>query len=252
MSKHCSTLGDFFRKLQNDSIRLVDLSHALHDKIPTWTGACGYQKKNLLNYGEDLFCVQEMTLFGGSGTHLDAPSHLFPGHSDVSSIQLKDLFAPVCIIDVRAQVALDPQYALSCEDIDCFQTKHGPIPNGAVVIAFTGWSKYWQTPEQYQNLDSHQIMRFPRIRAEALKGLLPHIKGVGIDTLSPDGGDISNGFPVHDLILAQGGYILENLRNLESMPPVGGYLMTAPLKIAEGTEAPVRVVGFLDQYDTPL
>jgi kynurenine formamidase len=41
--------------------------------------------------------------------------------------------------------------------------------------------------------------------------------------------------------------IIENVANLGSMPPTGGFVMVLPIKIKEGTEAPVRLVGLIER-----
>ena len=45
---------------------------------------------------------------------------------------------------------------------------------------------------------------------------------------------------------AAGGYILENLANLDSLPERGAFVLVAPIPIAGGTGAPARVLAFCD------
>ena len=67
-----------------------------------------------------------------------------------------------------------------------------------------------------------------------------HIHGIGIDTPSIDYGP-SQDFVVHRIINSAGLYGLENVAQLEELPPSGGSLMALPMKIAGGTGAPVRI-----------
>jgi kynurenine formamidase len=41
--------------------------------------------------------------------------------------------------------------------------------------------------------------------------------------------------------------ILENVANLDNMPSIGGFVMILPIKIKDGTEAPVRLVGLIER-----
>ena len=66
----------------------------------------------------------------------------------------------------------------------------------------------------------------------------------GIDTLSPDRPEDS--FKVHQIFLGAGKILIENVANLDSMPPVGGFIMALPIKIKDGTEAPVRLIGLIE------
>jgi len=69
--------------------------------------------------------------------------------------------------------------------------------------------------------------------------------GIGIDTLSPDRPE--DGFPAHKLLLGAGKFIVENAANLRSLPPLGSQVLVAPIKISGGTEAPVRLMGFIKE-----
>ena len=92
---------------------------------------------------------------------------------------------------------------------------------------------------------------FPSIMSIAAELLLERqIIGLGIDTLSPDRPD--NGFPVHKLILGEDKFIVENVANASRMPPVGAYSLALPIKINEGTEAPVRLVGMINNKESNL
>lgn len=71
------------------------------------------------------------------------------------------------------------------------------------------------------------------------------IVGLGIDTLSPDRPD--NGYPVHAALLGAGKYIIENIANADSLPSVGSFILALPIKIKEGTEAPIRLIALIDE-----
>ena len=42
-----------------------------------------------------------------------------------------------------------------------------------------------------------------------------------------------------------GKILIENVANLDIMPPSGGFVMVLPIKIKDGTESPVRLVGLI-------
>ena len=71
------------------------------------------------------------------------------------------------------------------------------------------------------------------------------MSALGIDTLSPDRPE--DGFKVHKNFLGAGKIIIENVANLDSMPPSGSFVLILPIPIKDGTEAPVRLVGLIER-----
>ena len=54
-----------------------------------------------------------------------------------------------------------------------------------------------------------------------------------------------DGFKVHQALLGCQKMIIENVANLDLMPPMGAFVMVMPLKVKDGTEAPIRLVGLM-------
>ncbi|HKT68781.1 MAG TPA: cyclase family protein, partial [Terriglobales bacterium] len=73
-------------------------------------------------------------------TRLDAPARFAGSLWSVDQIPPERLFTPLAVIDVRAQARRNPDYELSVTDIDSWEQAHGQIPQGAVVMARTGWA----------------------------------------------------------------------------------------------------------------
>jgi kynurenine formamidase len=217
----------------------VDLTHSLSEDIPSWSGSCGFRSDIKLDYESSGFRVQKLTMHAGIGTHIDAPSHRMSGGKDVSDLGLDQLITHCMVIDISEKSS--PDCSLQCSDIHHFEEIHGRIAKGAFVITNTGWSKYWVDHEKYRN-----NMNFPSVSRDAACLLLEReICGLGIDTLSPD--RPRDGYPVHELLLAENKYIVENVAYPEKMPPKGAYSVVLPIKISGGTEAPIRLVGLLPQ-----
>lgn len=218
---------------------LIDLTHSLDGDAPTWTGSCGFRSEIKMDYPQGLR-VLAYKCHAGVGTHMDAPSHFIPGGSHVGDIPLEALIVPCHVLNVSDRCAGD--CVVTPEDVGAYEKRYGMIGKGSLLLIDTGWAKFWCNPAQYRNSDPQGRMHFPTLAREAGEILLERdVVGVGIDTLSPDppGGQ----FPIHHLFLGKGKYILENVANLGRMPPVGAYAINFPLKIREGAESPVRLVG---------
>jgi kynurenine formamidase len=223
--------------------KLIDLTHELDSTIPTWNGGCGFNHDVHIDYsdceGGDTFRVMKIGMHAGSGTHMDAPSHCIPGGRSIHDFDVNDLVMPCVVMDVSHQC--HERYSLSVQDILDFESKHGPIPKGCGVFVKTGWSTFWQEPLKYHN--NHV---FPSVSREAAELLLERrVNALGMDTLSPDRPE--DGFKVHKTFLGTDKIIIENIANLDSMPPTGSFVMVLPMKIKDGTEAPVRLVGLIER-----
>ena len=63
---------------------------------------------------------------------------------------------------------------------------------------------------------------------------------MGIDTLSMDYG-LSRDFVVHHVVNKAKRYGLENVANLDRLPPRGFFVVVAPIKIEHGSGGPTRI-----------
>jgi len=223
-----------------DACRFIDLTHTLTSQVPSWDGRCGFE--HVIAHDDEpstsdvKFRTHTITMQAGMGTHIDAPLHCFPNGLSTAELPLESLIVPSVVLDVSAQA--HASYSLTVEDIDAFEAQQGKITPGCLVIVYTGWDRFWLTP-QYRN-----ELAFPSVCADAAALLLERgIVGLGIDTLSPDRPD--SGFPVHKLVLGAGKYIIENVANAAKMPATGAYTLALPIKIQDSTEAPLRLVGII-------
>lgn len=226
--------------LQN--CQIIDLSHELREQNPTWSGGCGFRSQVDMDYDEAGCRVMSYSLVGGVGTHMDAPTHFSPNHKDIASLDVKKFFAPLCVIRVSPGVNQD--FLILPTDVLDYENQYGTIPTNSLVVADTGWAKHWSCCDRYRNPDSEGQMHFPGFSIEAAKLLLKRdVVGIGIDTLSPDGGNTD--FPVHHLLLPNGKYIIENMVNLEKVPESGSWVVALPPKIKNGAEAPCRCLALV-------
>lgn len=218
---------------------LIDLTHTLTNQSPTWNGDCGYNHNTKLDFHECdtkvKFCVQQIVMQAGIGTHMDAPAHCFHGGKTTNDFTVNELMAPCVMIDVSGHA--HERYSLSINDIKQYEATHGLIESDVFVVVYTGWERFWQTPSKY-----HNNYVFPSISKEAGKFLLEerNIRGIGIDTLSPDRPD--DDYAIHELFLGASKFIIENIANAKSLSPKGNTILALPLKADGLTEAPIRLI----------
>lgn len=224
--------------------KLIDLSHTLNEEIPVWPGSLRFRREKRLDYADGAL-IYNYFLAQGLATHIDAPVHFIEHGRTISDLKISELSGPACVIDVREAVSHNPDYAISAKDIQEWEKKYGLIPSNAIVVGLTGWDQYWPDEKRYQNQDERGALHFPGFSEEAAKLLVArHISGVGIDTLSIDVGCTTT-FPAHYHLLGADKFQIENLTQLEKLPPVGATIFALPIKVENGPEAPARVIALI-------
>ena len=235
-----------------DESKLLDLTYPLDDQTVFWptnkpfTWEKAAWGKTAAGYW---YASGDFSMSEHGGTHIDAPIHFAEGKLSVDAILLQNLVAPAVVIDVRAAVEQDRDYRLTVRDIETWESRHGSIPTGAVVLMFTGWGKRWPDKNRYLGSDTPsdpKTLHFPGFSKEAADFLVTNRKvdGIGIDTPSIDYGP-SRDFIVHQIVNGADRYGLENIANLHRLPPRGTALVSLPIKIKGGTGGPVRIMAIL-------
>jgi len=232
---------------------IVDLSHAYGPSTVMWpTSPTRFELRKLafgkteggFFYAANTFCTPEH-----GGTHLDAPIHFFEGGRTTEQIPLEQLIAPAVVIDVAAPAAADRDYRATRDDVLRFEKAHGTIPRGAIVLLRTGWSRHWPDAKAYLGDDTPgdaSKLSFPSFGTEAARLLVEErgASALGIDTASIDYGR-STDYQVHRIAAAKNVPGLENLANLDRLPPRGALVIALPMKIEGGSGGPLRAVALV-------
>ncbi len=234
--------------------RMVDLTYSLNEKNSFWPGENyrPFELKTIATLEKDGVLSKAISLPEHLGTHLDAPNHFEKNQPSVEKLTAEQLFGPGVVIDIQNQAEQNADYMLTQKDIENWEAKHGPIPTGAIVLLNTGWGRFWKMPVRFQNRDARGQLHFPSYSAEAARYLITKrkVRGVGVDNLSIDPGN-SKDFPVHHIVNAASRFGLENVANLDKLPPRGFYLIIAPLKVETGTGGPCRIWAILPKKKEP-
>jgi len=184
-----------------------------------------------------------------TGTHFDAPVHWITGKdlpdNACDSIPARRFVGPGCVIDVSADVKADPDFLLTPERIQTWESAHGRIARGAWVLLRTDWSKRRGTKE-FINADENgpHSPGFHKTASEFL-ARDRDILGVGVETIGTDAGQAGRfdpPFPNHTIMHGNGKFGLASLCNLDRLPATGSLIIAAPLKIVNGSVSPLRVL----------
>lgn len=235
---------DMLAKLFAGELTVVDLTHTLDATNPVW----GADSESPFSY--DVLAAHKsgramMGAFSTAehyGTHLDAPTHGGDNLATVDELTADNLFGPLVVVDISSRSAENNDYALTIDDLMNWEEENGPMPDRAIVLAFTGWSELWNDHSSYLNRDEEGRLRFPGFSEEAALFLVNerNILGIGIDNMSVDPG-AARGFPAHAAVNGNGKFHLENVANVHQLPASGAYLIVAPVKVGGGSGGPVRL-----------
>ena len=232
----------------NGTQTVIDLTHTLDDHSPNWEGTehSPFQARELGNLQRDGYYSRIFTTQEHYGTHLDAPAHFAGRAWTVEQIPTERLVRPLAVLNVRGKALHNPEYEVSVQDIAAWEAEHGEIPDGAVVMAYTGWDEYWSSQKKYRNEQADGLMHFPGFSLEAVQFLIKarNVVGLGIDTMGVEKGATTT-YPIHQFTAQAGIYHLENVAGLGLVPPSGATLVVAPVKLENGSGAPVRLLALV-------
>lgn len=226
----------------------VNLSHKIDENSPHFPALPALEKKDLFTL-KDGFHVQQFSVVGQYGTHIDAPIHFVEGGRWLDEIELKDLLLPLFVIDKSAVVAENPNYILTKQDILDFEAEHGKILPESFVAFRTDWSKRWPDQDDMRNLDENGVQQSPGWSREALEFLIQErqVKAVGHETFDTDAGipAAEHGLLNEYYLLEQDIYQVEVLTNLDQVPATGALISVSYPNWNQATGSPVRALAIL-------
>lgn len=233
---------------------LVDLSHAYDERTVFWPTSDPFRLEKVadgVTGGGYYYAANNFFTSEHGGTHIDAPVHFAEGRQGVDRIPLDRLFGRALVVDVVDRSDENADYQVTVEDLRRWEEEHGPIPPGAILLLRTGFSRRWPDAARYlgtaeRGAEAVPKLRFPGLHPDAARWLIANrpIKAIGIDTASIDFGQ-STLFESHRLLYERDIPAFENLTALDRLPPVGAFIVALPMKIKDGSGAPLRAVAIV-------
>jgi kynurenine formamidase len=178
-SKQMDLWGMYESQLKN--CKHVDLTHAFSPTIAVWPGfgnatfkpaTAGADIPGYISIGQEFeygkhgFIATAYEIPTDQyGTQLDPPAHWEEYGATISDIPATYAVRPLVVIDIHTKVAQDEGYHCSVEDVKAWESKHGRIPAGSVVMVRSDWHKRWEDTARYNQKP------FPGIGLDALKFL---------------------------------------------------------------------------------
>jgi kynurenine formamidase len=235
---------------------IVDLSHTYDASTIFWPTAEPFKLDKVadgVTPGGYYYAANNFRTAEHGGTHLDAPVHFASGKHAVDGIPLDQLVGFAAVVDVAAKCEANADYLVTQADLEAWERTHGQIPAGAILLIRTDFSKRWPDAARYLGTAERGAaavpkLHFPGVHPDAARWIVANrpIKALGIDTASIDYGQ-STDYQTHRALYARDIPGLENLTNLDRLPPAGAQIVALPMKIGGGSGAPLRAIAILRQ-----
>ncbi len=211
--------------------RIIDLTHLLNNRMPVYPGtappvftAAGTVAAN--GYKETL-----LGMLSHTGTHIDAPSHILENGRSLDQFPPDQFTGRAMLIPCQERQEIGMDLLLAYEPL---------IAAVDFLLFFTGWQFRWGTDAYFESC--------PVPNREAALWLTRfHLKGIGVDAFSLDRISDASGlekenYPNHHIFLQHEILLIENLTNLDQLPPGDFFFQCFPLKLEDADGSPVRAV----------
>lgn len=158
-------------------------------------------------------------------TEIVAPGALIPGTWAAGEIPAERLIAPLVVMDLNVA----PPAQISLDDIAAWESKHGAIPQGAVVAIC------------HSNASAESPSQLP-ISSEAARFLMDarYTTGFAIENRP----DFTADLTLARQIALHGNYVIESAAQLTTLPATGSLIIVAPTK-GKGSQDQVRVLAMV-------
>lgn len=178
-----------------------------------------------------------------NGTHLDAPVHVHPDGQPIDEVPLEECHGPAVWLDVSD---VGPKSGIGPGELEAAADEAGvTVTEGDIVLLHTGWDRYVpDDPDTY--LGEHPGLS----EAGAVWLHERDVTLVGIDCGNVDvAGDAA--LPAHRVFLREDvpekyTLVVENLRNIDSIPDHRFTFSAAPLPLSGATASPVRAFAIVE------
>src|SRR5208337_2977450 len=181
--------------------RIIDLSQTLEEHMPHFPTHSKFFHNLWGSYwhgGRSL--SYQLVMHEHNGTHVDAPAHFVSeakpdAHLTIDQVPIACLIGRGVHLDCRTCKEAD---YVSSQQIMDWESRHGPIAQGDIVLFDFGWSARWGLRPH----DQPYVERWPGVSMEAAEYLISKsVAAMGVDTLSPDPPEALRANPIHPVVL---------------------------------------------------
>lgn len=214
-------------------MRMIDLTHVISETMPVYPGTKPPTLTTGSRYEIDGFRETILTLYSHTGTHMDAPNHLYQDRTMLDVFPVSQFIGSAVVVDCTNKKAGE---AITMDDLGSVREC---IDSADFLLFHTGWSCHWGTREyfgEYPCLDNDVLDYVSQTKK----------KGVGLDVIGLDPVSDSSLSRHRRLFSKSEAVVIENLTNLDQLGTGLFTFIALPIKFEHADGAPVRAVACLD------
>ena len=214
-------------------MKVIDLTHAIKEGMPVYPGTQAPSLIPAADYENDGFRETLLKMTTHTGTHMDAPAHLFPDRPTLDRLPVSQFIGRALAVDCRH---LHEGEAVT---MDCLRP-YGEKADRADFLLFNlGWDKRWGTDAYFGD--------YPCLGDDVMDYVIAgRYKGIGFDVISLD--------PIADENLTRHKRLLSardivNIENLAHLDQCGRGLFNFscfPLRLENADGSPIRAIAWFD------
>jgi kynurenine formamidase len=211
-------------------LKIIDLTHTVSPDMPVYPGTEQPVFLTGCSIEEAGFLEKKIIMYSHTGTHIDAPAHLIKDHNTLDLLPIEHFHGTALMLNMENRES-------KTIDVKDLEPHKEAIKKIDFLLIYTGWSKYWGSDKYFSDFSVLSIEA-----ATWLTGF--QLKGIGFDTISADTADTED-YPVHKIFLQENIIIVENLKNLVSLPGSVFDFSCFPVKFKDADGSPVRAVAYI-------
>lgn len=215
-------------------MKVIDLTQMISEQMPVYPDTEAPKLSIANTIEEHGFMETLMTMYSHTGTHMDAPRHLFADKAALDSMPITQFVGKALVIDVSSLKEGD---RITMDYINKVRSK---ADEADFLLFRTDWDKYWNEGEKY-------FGNYPYIDEDVTNYIINSKKrGVGFDYIGVD--------PIWDetltihrkLFSAIDMVVIENLTNLKACGDDIFLFCALPLKYKNADGSPIRAIAILE------
>ncbi|AOY78060.1 cyclase family protein [Clostridium formicaceticum] len=215
-------------------MKIIDLTHNISETMPVYPGTEGPKLEVANTYEKHGFKETLLTMFSHTGTHMDAPAHLFAHRPTLDTFPAEQFVGKALVIDCSD---LQEGERITMKYIEGIKEKAN---QAEFILFYTGWDSRWGTNAYFGG--------YPYITEEVAEYLInSRKKGVGLDVIGIDPISDEN-LTIHRKLFAETDIVI--IENLTGLGEIGNELFTfcaLPIKYDNSDGAPIRAIAILQE-----
>ena len=121
-------------------MNILDLTYVISPDMPVYPGTEGPKFLPANSYEKDGFKETLLSMYSHTGTHMDAPAHLFAQCSTLDALPASRFCGRAVVLDVSHRTSITTEY---------LQARGEMLRSVDFVLFYTGWEQKWGKPDYF-------------------------------------------------------------------------------------------------------